>query len=154
MVSLEQHWQALFDRVFADFSDELILSEARGTLEAMDYQVEQDGERQTIPHSVSLLIVRRSLHHDPDTRLGGYLTFDVAVGPHFTKAGRFNGLCDYGMIRLEFGLDGTFQDETFTPSPLGQSEEPAPEFPVEMASTVLAEPSEEYKVRKESNEPE
>jgi hypothetical protein len=101
-------------------------------------------------NGVSLLIVRRSLHRDPNTRLGGYLTFDVAVGPRFTEAGRLNGLCDYGMIRLEFGLNGTFQDETFIPSPLWQPAEPSSEVSMEVASAVIAESSEEYKLTKES----
>ena len=140
-----QQWQSLFAEAFASLPDERIIREARETLKAMDYHVEQDGLRFDISRHVPLLVVRRSLHSDREARWGGYLTFDVAVGPRFTDQGRFNGVCDYGVLRLQFGLDGTFQDDIFITSPQLQPEATVWEYQQSPLALALAEEHEEYK---------
>ncbi len=124
MEEIESKWQALFAQAFADFPDDRILEEARRTLAAMDYRLEWDDDLIVeIPPDVLLLVVRRSLHHDGDARLGGYFSFDIAVGPYLTAQGLFSGASEYGLLRLEFGLDGSYQDEYFDLSPLQLSGE-------------------------------
>jgi len=140
--TIEQEWQVLFEQIFADFPDDRILQEARTTLRAMGYRLHGDDREEPleIPQDVSLLVIRRSLHRDTDTLHGGYLTFDVGLGPHFTDLGRFSGLCEYGVLHLEFGLDGAFRDEQFEVSPL---HEPAAVFEAVPLSAV-AESGDEY----------
>jgi len=140
----DKKWQSLFAEAFASFPDERIVREARKTLEAMDYHVEQDGLQFDIPRDVPLLVIRRSLHSDRETRQGGYLTFDVAVGPHFTDQERFNGVCDYGVLRLQFGLDGAFQDDMFIISPQLQPEAGEWEYRQAPLAVALAETDEPY----------
>lgn len=113
-----EKWNSLFAQIFADFPDERVLEEARKTLEAMGHMVQHNGSYHVIPSDVLLMIVRRSLHHDERLRSGGSLAFEIAVGPHFTTEGLFSGVCDYGVLRLEFGLDGTHRDDFFAVSPL------------------------------------
>ncbi|MCK4316806.1 MAG: hypothetical protein KAX24_13645 [Anaerolineae bacterium] len=119
----QKKWDILFAQVFADFPDERVVQEAKTVLEAMGYAVQQNGSYYFIPRDVPLAIVHRSLHSDGRLRSGGFLTFEVAVGPHFTAQGEFNGVCEYGLLRLKFGLDGTFQDDFFTISPVPASPE-------------------------------
>ena len=148
-----QKWQSLIAEAFASFPDERIIREARETLGAMGYHVEQDDLWFDIPHDVHLLVVRRSLHSDREARWGDYLTFDVAIGPHFTDLGRFNGVCDYGVLRLQFGLDGAFQDDAFIISPQLQPEAARWEYQQVPLAVAMAEKREEYK-NGESDEPE
>ena len=113
----QKEWDILFAQVFADFPDERVVQEAKKVLEAMGYAMQQNGSYYFIPRDAPLVVVHRSLHSDGRLRSGGFLTFEVAVGPHFTSQGMFDGVSEYGLLRLEFGLDGTFQDDFFTPSP-------------------------------------
>ena len=115
---MEQKWVDLFAQVFADFPDERVIQGAREVLDAMEYKVQYDNSYCVIPRDVSLAVVHRSLHSDDRLRSGGFLTFEIAVGPHFTAEGTFNGVCEYGLLRLVFGLDGSFQDDFFIASPL------------------------------------
>jgi hypothetical protein len=139
-----QKWDTLFAQIFADFSDERVVQEARTVLEAMEYTVQQDGSHCVIPRDVPLAVVQRSLHSDARLRSGGYLAFEVAVGPHFTAEGMFNGICDYGLLRLEFGLDGTFQDDFFTISPILAPSEMEWEYEQAPGVRVLAEDQTQY----------
>jgi len=142
-MSKREKWQELFEEVFSEFPDQRILQEARETLEAMNYRIElEDGITLNIPKDAPLLVIRKSLHYEKDAHLQGFFTFDIGVGPHFTELGRFNGVCDYGILRLKFGLDGEYQDETFLPSPLMEFEAPISEADV----SLVAETREEYRV--------
>lgn len=141
---MDQKWDTLFAQVFADFPDERMVHEAREVLEAMEYRVQQDGLCCTIPRDVPLVIVHRSLHSDGRLRSGGFLVFEVAVGPHFTTQGVFNGVCEYGLLRLEFGLDGAFQDDLFVVSPLLTSPEVEWEYEQLLVGHVLAEKRAQY----------
>jgi len=139
---MEKKWQELFAHIFNGFSNERILEEARDTLAAMGHHVEWDDELGVnIPSDVPLLVVRRSLCQDWDTHLGGYFTFDVAVGPHYTDEGVYGGVDDYGLLRLQFGLDGSYQDDYFYPSSL---QWPAEEYHYEPAIRVVADKREDY----------
>jgi hypothetical protein len=118
MEEVEKKWQELFAHIFNGFSNDRILEEARDTLAAMGHHVEWDDKlMMDIPPNAPLLVVRRSLCQDWDTHLGGYFTFDVAVGPHYTED-VYSGVNEYGLLRLQFGLDGSYQDDYFYPSPL------------------------------------
>jgi len=144
-----EKWNDLFTRIFADFPDERVLEEARKTLEAMAYAVRQNGSYHIIPRDVPLMVVRRSLHHDERLRSGGLLAFEVAVGPHFTAEGMFNGICEYGLLRLEFGLDGTHQDDFFAVSPLLASPETGWEYEPLPTEYALAEKRAQYDEKSE-----
>jgi len=140
---MDQKWDALFEQVFADFPDERVVQEAKKVLQAMGYEVQQNGSYYVVPRDVPLVVIHRSLHSDGRLRSGGFLAFEVAVGPHFTAQGVFNGVCEYGLLRLEFGLDGTFQDDFFTISPLLISPEVEWEYERTPVYT-LAEKQEQY----------
>jgi hypothetical protein len=119
MEEVEKKWQELFAHIFNGFSNNRVLEEARDTLAAMGHRVEWDDELLVdIPPDVPLLVVCRSLRQDQDAYLGGYFTFDVAVGPQYTDEGVYSGVNDYGLLRLQFGLDGSYQDDYFYPSSL------------------------------------
>lgn len=141
---MNQKWNALFEKVFADFPDEHVVQEARKVLEAMGYELQQNGSRCVIPRDVPLAVVHRSLHSDERLRSGGFLAFEVAVGPHLTALGVFNGVCEYGLLRLEFGLDGTFQDDFFIISPLLTPSEMAWEREQASVAYTLAEGQVQY----------
>jgi hypothetical protein len=141
---MDQRWNTLFAKVFADLPDERVLQEAKMVLEAMEYQVQQDGSRHVIPRDVPLVVVRRSLHSDERLRSGGFLAFEVAVGPHFTAEGVFNGTCEYGLLHLEFGLDGAFQDDCYIVSPLLASPEVQGEYEQAPTTYALAERRTQY----------
>lgn len=139
---MEKKWQELFAYIFNGFSNDRILEEARDTLAAMEYHVEWDDDLAVdIPPDVPLLVVRRSLCQDWDTHLGGYFTFDVAVGPHYTDENIYSGVNDYGLLRLQFGLDGSYQDDYFYPSSLQWPDEV---YKYEPAMRVVADKREDY----------
>ncbi len=141
---MNQKWDVVFAQAFADFPDERVVQEAKEVLEAVEYVVQQDDSYCVIPRDVQLAVVQRSLHSDVRLRSGGYLAFEVAVGPHFTAEGMFNGVCDYGLLRLEFGLDGTFQDDFFTISPILAPSEMEWEYEQAPGVRVLAEDQTQY----------
>ena len=120
---MDQEWDALFTQALADFPDERVVQEAEKVLEAMGYEVQQNGPCYDILRDIPLTVIHRSLHSDERLRSGGFLALEVAVGPHFTAQDVFNGVCEYGILRLEFGLDGSFQDDSFIISPLLSSPE-------------------------------
>lgn len=139
-----QEWDAWFERIFADFPDDRVVQEARKVLESIEYEVQQNGSYYMIPRDVPLAVVRRSLHNDERLHSGGFLAFEVAVGPRFTAQGMFNGTCEYGFLRLEFGLDGAFQDDLFIPSPLLTSSETEWEYEQTPTAFALAEEQAQY----------
>ncbi len=149
---MDQKWDTLFAQIFADFPDGRVVQEAREVLEAMGYEAQQNGSYYIIPRDVPLAVIRKSLYSDERLRLGGFLAFEVAVGPHFTTQGVFDGVCEYGILRLEFGLDGTFQDDSFIISPLLTSAET--EWEYEPAPTVyaLAERRAQYEEKTEQKD--
>lgn len=149
---MDQRWDTLFAQVFADFPDKRVVEEAEKALEAMDYRVQQDGSCFDIPRDVSLMIVSRSLHQDERLSSGGFLAFEVAVGPHLTDQGVFNGVCEYGILRLEFGLDGTFQDDFFIISPLLMASETR--YEQTPTAYALAEGRQRYKGAEDTTEQE
>jgi len=138
-------WDALFEQAFADLPNERVVQEARRVLEAMGYEVQQNGSPYVIPRDVLLAVVHRSLHSDERLRSGGFLAFEVAVGPHLTAQGMFNGACEYGILRLEFGLDGSFQDDFFIVSPLLASSEMEWEYEQTPMAYAIAEGPTRYK---------
>lgn len=146
-----QKWNALFTQIFSEFPDERVVQEARRVLEAMGYEVQQDDSCYVIPRDVSLVVVHRSLHDDERLRSGGFLAFEVAVGPHFTAQGVFNGICEYGLLGLEFGLDGTFQDDFFIVSPLLTTSEM--DYEQTPAAYALAEGRTRYSEKTEQENP-
>ena len=115
---MARNWDAFFAQAFADFPDTRVIEEAQRALNGMEYEIQYDDTSYSIPRDVHLTIVRRSICQDDRVRSGGFLAFEVAVGPHFTAQGVFSGICEYGILRLEFGLDGAYQDEFLPPSPL------------------------------------
>ena len=141
---MDQKWDTLFAQVFADFSDEHVVHEARRVLEAMGYEVQQNGSRYVIPRDIPLAVVHRSLHSDGWLRSGGFLAFEVAVGPRFSARRVFSGVCEYGLLRLKFGLDGTFQDDLFVISPFLTSLEVEWEYEQMPVGHVLAEKRAQY----------
>ena len=149
---MDKKWDALFAQIFADFSDERVTQEAKEALEAMGYTVQYDNSYCVIPRDVSLVVVHRSLHSDDRLRSGGFLAFEVAVGPHFTAQGVFNGVCEYGLLHLEFGLDGSFQDDFFTLSPLLASLETEWEYEQTASAYALAERRARYIHKKAERE--
>ena len=56
----------------------------------------------------------------------------------------FSGVCEYGLLRLEFGLDGTFQDDFFTISPILASSEMEWEYEQVPSAYTLAEKRTQY----------
>jgi|GEM_PF-2376038 len=141
---MNQKWDVVFAQAFADFPDERVVQEAKKVLEAVEYVVQQDDSYCVIPRDVQLAVVQRSLHGDVRLRSGGYLAFEVAVGPHFTAEGMFSGVCEYGLLRLEFGLDGAFQDDFFTISPILASSEMEWEYEQAPSAYTLAEKRTQY----------
>ena len=141
---MERKWNTLFAQAFADFPNERVIQEAKKVLEAMGYEVQQNGSHYIIPRDVPLAVVHRSLHSDKRLHSGGFLAFEVAVGPHFTDQGEFNGVCEYGRLRLEFGLDGAFQDDFFTVPPLLVSSEMEWEYEQVPKVYAFAERQTEY----------
>jgi hypothetical protein len=99
-----------------------------------------------IPRDVPLWVVGVAVHQDGNVVSGGYFTFVVAIGPHFTDLGQFNGTTDYGVLHLQFGLDGEFQDEWFDVSPAYPPEEESISATTEIveAELALAEKREKY----------
>lgn len=145
-------WDILLAQIFADFPNERVIEEAKKILEAMEYTVQYDDSYCVIPRDVSLAVVHRSLHSDDRLQSGGFLAFEVAVGPHFTAQGMFNGVCEYGLLHLEFGLDGSFQDDFFTPSPLLASPEMEWEYEQTANAYALAEGRTRYIHKKAERE--
>ena len=66
------------------------------------------------------------------------------MGPRFTAQGVFNGVCEYGLLRLEFGLDGSFQDDSFVTSPLLTSSEVEWEYEQVSGTYAFAERQTQY----------
>jgi len=142
---MDPKWDILLAQIFADFPNERVIEEAKKVLEAMGYTVQYDDSHCVIPRDVSLVVVHRSLHSDDRLRSGGFLAFEVAVGPHFTVQGVFNGVCEYGLLHLEFGLDGSLQDDFFTLSPLLASLETEWEYEQTPNAYTLAERQAQYR---------
>jgi len=149
---MDPKWDILLAQIFADFPSERVIEEAKKVLEAMGYTVQYDDSHCVIPRDVSLVVVHRSLHSDDRLRSGGFLAFEVAVGPHFTAQEVFNGVCEYGLLHLEFGLDGSFQDDFFTLSPLLASLEAEWEYEQTASAYALAERRARYTHKKAERE--
>ncbi|MBL7065106.1 MAG: hypothetical protein ISS49_12990 [Anaerolineae bacterium] len=141
---MDQEWDALFTQALADFPDERVVQEAEKVLEAMGYEVQQNGPCYDILRDIPLTVIHRSLHSDERLRSGGFLALEVAVGPRFTAQGVFNGVCEYGLLRLEFGLDGSFQDDSFVTSPLLTSSEVEWEYEQVSGTYAFAERQTQY----------
>jgi hypothetical protein len=63
------------------------------------------------------------------------------VGPYCTEEGVYSGVNDYGLQRLQFGLDGSYQDDYFYPSSLQWPDEVHQYEPV---MRVVADKREDY----------
>jgi hypothetical protein len=140
---IKEEWQQISEELFGDFPEERILKEAHDWLKTVNYKIEWDNHFHVIiPEDVELALLRRSFHQTPnmEDRIG-YLTFEIAIGPHYTSRGHLDSIPEYGILRLMYGLDGTFYDDTFELSLLQEPKE----IETESRLAVAAEEREEYR---------